>query len=492
MKEQPNNKQRSYPKKFYTWLLDEFKDWQDEKLIDDKQAEVLRQRYVLAETALGGSPTHSKLIRILTILGVLLIGAGIIIFFAANWVKMANSLKLGTIFVSLIGSYFLGYYWRYKRGNYPSLGASLIFLGAIIFGAGILLISQIYHLGGKLPDAIMFWGIGTLLMAWVSGLIPILALSSVLFTAWSVLYVSEFTKPVYYYLVFMGLIFLFSYRRLSAFVIVLNILGVGVWLGTLASNWLLSTDPSFHCSYLIFVVLYFIFGILVYVAGYLNYFSLKTIRIAFWYKLLGILTILIILYILSFKGVITDFVYEFSKHPIKSMPNILWCLTILSMVALIIALVNILFRQSRNKSFSYRYPEGYEMLSLVFLLIFLFFTINYPLKIMADSRWYFNSPAITYYAILFNMVSFALIIGTILVGYFNAEPSFIYIGLVFFVINLITRYCEYGWGMMERSLFFIGGGIILLVGGFYLERLRRKLLQRLRNACPTDTGQAGR
>lgn len=475
MKEQSNNKQRSYPKKFYTWLLDEFKDWQDEKLIDDKQAEVLRQRYVLAETALGGSPTHSKLIRILTILGVLLIGAGIIIFFAANWEKMSNSLKLGTIFVSLIGSYFLGYYWRYKRGNYPTLGASLIFLGAIIFGAGILLISQIYHLGGKLPDAIMFWGIGTLLMAWVSGLIPIVALSSILFTAWELLYYSEFANPAYFYLLFIGLTFILSYRYTSKLVTVFNILGIGIWLISVTENILnkYASVSDFPHSY--YFILFIIYGILLYVGSYLNYLSVKTFKFSFWYRLIGLLLVISIFYTLSFKGIVTDFIYEFSKHHIRSIPGILWCFGILGFLALSIIIHNIINRKIRTKILSY------EMLFLIFLLFFMVFSVFFPVEITADSRWNFTSPAVIYYAILFNLVSFALIIGTILVGYFNAEPAFIYIGLVFFVINLITRYCEYGWGMMERSLFFIGGGIILLVGGFYLERLRRKLLQSLRN-----------
>jgi len=79
-----------------------------------------------------------------------------------------------------------------------------------------------------------------------------------------------------------------------------------------------------------------------------------------------------------------------------------------------------------------------------------------------------------------NLILFAAIIGIIVMGFFKAEASFINIGLTAFIINLITRYIEYGSSMMDRSLFFIGGGIILLAGGYLLERLRRKLMEKVK------------
>jgi uncharacterized membrane protein len=454
--------QKPHPKKFYAWLLDELKLWQEEKLIDEKQADCLRQRYTLAETP----GTHNKLVRILTILGVLLIGAGIIIFFAANWEKMANGSKLAVIFVSLLTSYLLGYYWKYEPGNYPILGAAFILLGAIIFGAGILLISQIYNLGGKLPDAILIWSISSLLMAWLSGLVPVMALASVLFTTWSVLFSNEFNKPVYYYLIFMALNFMLAYRYHSALLVVLNIVGIGIWLATL-----LKGTSYYYGGGDYLVVIYAILGILVYASGYFNHFSPKTIGFTFWYRLVGALTILIAFYILSFKGFIADMIYESSQHSVMSMPHILWTIVVLSLLAFIVAFVNMFFRQGRTKTFRY------EMLVPLFLVFFLFFAISYPGDASAQPYRHFSSPSVVYFSVFLNLIFFALIIGTILLGYFNGESTFIYIGLIVFVINLITRYCEYAWAMMDRSLFFIGGGIILLVGGFYLERLRRKLLQ---------------
>jgi len=191
--------------------------------------------------------------------------------------------------------------------------------------------------------------------------------------------------------------------------------------------------------------------------------------------------ILTTLYILSFKEVVADFLYDFSRHHIKTAPTFLPWFTLLSLLTLIVTISNIFFQKGRTKLIRY------EMLVLILLFFFLFFSIVFPVNVTAESRYHFDSPAIVYYSIFFNLVFFTLIVGTIIVGCFNAEISFIYLGLVIFVINLITRYCEYAWAMMDRAFFFIGGGIILLVGGFCLERLRRKLLQQIKRTTGNDT-----
>jgi uncharacterized membrane protein len=54
--------------------------------------------------------------------------------------------------------------------------------------------------------------------------------------------------------------------------------------------------------------------------------------------------------------------------------------------------------------------------------------------------------------------------------------SYINIGLLFFVLDVIARYFDVFWKLLPRSLFFIIGGLILLSGGVFLEKKRRKVL----------------
>ena len=52
------------------------------------------------------------------------------------------------------------------------------------------------------------------------------------------------------------------------------------------------------------------------------------------------------------------------------------------------------------------------------------------------------------------------------------------VGIVFFVIDLSTRYIELTIDMLDTSLAFIVGGILLLGVGYGMERARRRLLRQ--------------
>ena len=47
--------------------------------------------------------------------------------------------------------------------------------------------------------------------------------------------------------------------------------------------------------------------------------------------------------------------------------------------------------------------------------------------------------------------------------------------LVLFLLFVIFRYFDLSWKLLDRSFFFIGGGFVLLIIGFFMEKLRRKL-----------------
>ena len=44
------------------------------------------------------------------------------------------------------------------------------------------------------------------------------------------------------------------------------------------------------------------------------------------------------------------------------------------------------------------------------------------------------------------------------------------IGVSLFALIVVTRYIDLFMGMLPTSLFFIGGGLVLFVGGFILEK----------------------
>ncbi len=101
-------------------------------------------------------------IRVVATIGAILVGLGILSFVASNWDAINHLIKLCIIFGALVGTNLVGF--KISEDN-PKTGRSLIYLGMIIYGAGIFLIGQIYNFGGDFTAAFMLWSIGTVPMA---------------------------------------------------------------------------------------------------------------------------------------------------------------------------------------------------------------------------------------------------------------------------------------------------------------------------------------
>ena len=87
-----------------------------------------------------------------------------------------------------------------------------------------------------------------------------------------------------------------------------------------------------------------------------------------------------------------------------------------------------------------------------------------------------------FYPLLFNALLFLVMVGLLFLGYLQGRESLINVSLAFFILDVISRYFEFGWTLLDRSLVFIVAGAILLGGGYLLERGRRRVFQRMRDA----------
>ena len=84
------------------------------------------------------------------------------------------------------------------------------------------------------------------------------------------------------------------------------------------------------------------------------------------------------------------------------------------------------------------------------------------------------------YAPLANLLYGIGVVGLAFLGYRRNREALINLSIAFFCIWIFTRYFEFGWDLLDRSVIFIVAGLILLVGGFLLERGRRRVLRHLR------------
>jgi uncharacterized membrane protein len=119
----------------------------------------------------------------LGILGAVLIGFGAMSFVAAHWSEMPRLFRLAMIFGGLFGAYGIaGVLFDRKH---PTFAHAAILLGVALFGAGIMLIAQMFHIEGHPPDAVLTWALGALAAGVILKSNPALALSMLLICVWS-------------------------------------------------------------------------------------------------------------------------------------------------------------------------------------------------------------------------------------------------------------------------------------------------------------------
>jgi uncharacterized membrane protein len=161
-------------KKHIRWLVSEIETWVHDGIIDDTQAEEIRERYSTPEqTGNWGRVVFAAF-------GAILIGLGVILLFAYNWDKMHKFAKLGVVFIALIATH--GAALVVKR---TAARETLHVLGTMFFGVGIWLVAQVYHLNEHYPTAFLVWGLGALSLAWVLPSLPQALMAVFLLVLWN-------------------------------------------------------------------------------------------------------------------------------------------------------------------------------------------------------------------------------------------------------------------------------------------------------------------
>jgi uncharacterized membrane protein len=120
---------------------------------------------------------------VIAIVGGLLIAAAFLAFVAAHWTELARLLRLAILLAGIVGAHGLGAWLA--RADRPVLADLCAGVGSIIFGAGIALVGQMYHLGGDFAGAMLLWAIGALAAAALTGSRGALAVALVVASIWT-------------------------------------------------------------------------------------------------------------------------------------------------------------------------------------------------------------------------------------------------------------------------------------------------------------------
>ncbi|MBD2091107.1 DUF2157 domain-containing protein [Microcoleus sp. FACHB-1515] len=162
--------------KFRRQLRQESEQWWKDGFIDAALYEKLAQRYQFDR--LEQDASH-RFIAILMGLGAILLGLGAITFVAANWTAWPRSTRVALLLACFVGVNAAGFYlWR--RPATERLGHGLLLCGALLLGANMGLMSQMFNQNGELYELLLIWGLGVAAMAFSLRLTSLGVLSLIL------------------------------------------------------------------------------------------------------------------------------------------------------------------------------------------------------------------------------------------------------------------------------------------------------------------------
>ncbi len=141
--------------------------------------EAIQENFQAITTGEEKEDTQKRTIQIVLTIAAVLVGAGIFSFIASNWQEMTRIMKVLIIIAAMLASYVLSWYTKEKL-QLIKTGEALMLLGSIIYGAGIFLVAQMFHIRANWPDGFILWMLGVIVMAYAVELFPLFYLSIVL------------------------------------------------------------------------------------------------------------------------------------------------------------------------------------------------------------------------------------------------------------------------------------------------------------------------
>lgn len=157
--------------------------WVSDGLVEQGQAEAIRERYALDEIREG---TAGLLLPAIYLIGACLVGGGAISFVAASWDSIPVLLRIALLLSVMLACEIAGFILWKVKGPRERLGEALVALGALIFGANVFLIAQMYHLHGPPHNAFGVWALGALVVAYTTSSSPVMLLVCLTSLVWSV------------------------------------------------------------------------------------------------------------------------------------------------------------------------------------------------------------------------------------------------------------------------------------------------------------------
>lgn len=238
----------------------------------------------------------------------------------------------------------------------------------------------------------------------------------------------------------------------------ITVMAVGIFIVGLA--WKAATWADDSESFFSVVGILLLSAAAIYAIGMLHLVREKIKFHAGPYLASGALLAIGVTFLLTFEEVFRELSRDFNRTQAVSGSQIILTSIVTIIAALALGMTDRISSHIRQNSV----PRFAETAAVVLVVALAWILITLPFNLIG------------FYVVVFNLLLVILIFGTITLGIVNKREALVNIGIIFFVIDLATRYIELTVDMLDTSLAFIVGGLLLLGVGYGMERARRKLL----------------
>ncbi|MGI9279269.1 MAG: DUF2157 domain-containing protein [Endozoicomonas sp.] len=240
-----------------TDIAREASEWVADSLISEAQAEAICKRY---DVDYHQVQSKSFAYSVLTGLAYLFIGLAVIISVGANWDDIPRGIRMGGLIALTMATQAFGIR-KYLAGDLS--GATGIFLlGNMFYGAAIILIAQIYHLGEHMPDGIFWWALGSLPFALLVKSPLLMWQSLLLAVIWFMIEAALGFYPALFPLFIASALYLLIIGKRSITLLLATVFSIFLWFEyTLSALWRTGLHLQIEAEHIVvsvalFIVLY--------------------------------------------------------------------------------------------------------------------------------------------------------------------------------------------------------------------------------------------
>ncbi len=214
-------------------LAKEISTWVDKDLISADQAQSICRLYDVDYDSIQSSSTGY---RLLISLGYLFIGLAVITLLGANWDEIPRGLRMAGLLAVTVGTHGLAL--KFYLTERESGATGLFMLGNFFYGASIILIAQIYHLGEHMADGVFWWALGSLPFGVLLRNSWLTLFSCLLALLWFFIEYSMGFFPTLFPLFIAAALYVLIKGRPSTLLFLTAVASVGLWIeASLSAAW---------------------------------------------------------------------------------------------------------------------------------------------------------------------------------------------------------------------------------------------------------------